>query len=441
MFLRFNIYKNMAKIFKTKNIESDKKEPSGDFTTNDEQKIQELGNLYNHDDLTHIKKPLGNTRVVMLSLIVAAFFGIFAGFIGLSLFLSGSFGNIPVIKNFSLDALLPTNSMIVEHKQQVVIKEEDRVGQVINEVSPMVVGIFKTKEKSDNILDDIYLEKDLIATGFIITEDGWVVSTSKSIDKNGNYTVVAYDQKIYTIDKIVIDPISQTAWLKFPGANLPVAKIANLDNLVQSQQLICLKNAVNNHSPYASLVKIEKTNWKDVTEGKDLLGTSDKFDKFIKLQDDLESGYQGAPLVNLASELVGISVIDQTGLVVVVPVDYIENIIPQVLKSGLIVRPKLGLEYLDLSQSVGAQVELVVGENSRQSITKGALVTSLTKHGPADKAEIKTNDIITKVDSQELSSSYNLTEAILSRKVGDQVNLTIWRSDQKGPLEIKVVLE
>jgi len=167
----------------------------------------------------------------------------------------------------------------------------------------------------------------------------------------------------------------------------------------------------------------------------DFVLSSDQFDKKIALADVLSSSFSASPVVNLAGEVVGIiTEVDNESLTSVVPINQFRSIMLDVLRDSEIIRPVLGISYIDLAHASGLQI------SRPDNIIAGALVYQQPIAGtPASNAGINASDIIISVNQEPLSEQLSLAQIILQYQPGDDVDLEIFRNGEL--IQVTAVLE
>ncbi|MEJ6399945.1 S1C family serine protease [Nicoliella lavandulae] len=162
----------------------------------------------------------------------------------------------------------------------------------------------------------------------------------------------------------------------------------------------------------------------------------------------INPGNSGGPLINLAGQVIGINSMklssDTSGTSVegigfAIPSNEVIKIINQLIKSGKIVRPALGIEYLDLSN---------ISSSARKStlklpddVTSGAAVMSVTANSPAANAGLKKYDVITELGGKKITNQDQIRNILYTYKLGDTVSLTYYRDGQKKTTNVKLTEE
>ena len=326
-------------------------------------------------------------------------------------------------QNFNLNANVDLIPELRRVKQFLGIEQDFEVNKSINKVAPAVIGIYQKKSAGKTILGQIYLPQDLAATGFILTSDGWLVGLGEVFNSlDSKQAVVVYDGKTYAINEVIIDPTTGVAFIKISANNLPVVVLGDSDEAISGQLVIGLNGLAE-----AMVTNIRNINYRNLNSVNNLAVSSEQYNELILLAGNLNPSYLGSPLINLGGEVVGVvNEINQTqNLVTAVPINQFRSIILDVLKSNIIKRSFLGVNYLDLAWTVG------LDDATSQELTQGALVyQNPLRTTPAAEIGLQANDIILSVDDQPVDKNSSLTELIQQYQAGDEVNLEIRRGGQ-----------
>jgi len=318
---------------------------------------------------------------------------------------------------------------------------ETDYSQVLSEIKAPLVGFYK-KKTSEGILESLYLEKDFLGSGIAVTSDGWIL-THQSVVAEGGYVAVTNDKRILETQKKVLDPFSPLVLIKVGVDNLTPARFADLNGLKPTDFLLVSRYTAQNHGSDMLKTTVQKFAYHDQAKAADFLLSTEKIDHYLKISGDLESFYNGGVLLNDKNEVVGLLFNSGKDFVnLAVPAYYLKSAVNNFLaKSEEILRSRLGLSYLSLSEALGLPAS--VSENR----TKGAVVLGDAKRNilavavgsPAEAAGLKAGDIIIKVNNEEVDESNSLTKLIQDYTSGQEITLTIIRAGQES--QIKVTLD
>jgi serine protease Do len=157
---------------------------------------------------------------------------------------------------------------------------------------------------------------------------------------------------------------------------------------------------------------------------------------FIQTDVAVNPGNSGGPLFNLRGEVVGINsmIFSQSGgymgISFAVPIDIAMDVRDQLIKTGHVVRGRIGVVVQDVDASLA--------ESFKLDRPHGALVSSVEENGPADKGGVKPGDVILKVGDETIEQSANLSNAIARTQPGKDAQLTVWRGGKEKELTVRV---
>lgn len=324
------------------------------------------------------------------------------------------------------------NEKIAEGKNNT----EEKIPEVYKKVSPTVLDIYLSKTAAKDPLGQIYLEKDRVALGVILTSDGWIATFGKTFaDPKNQYTLVTNDKKIFIPQKTIFEEASGVYFLKIETENLPVPELGNYEDLSLGEKLIAPLPRQS-----FTLGEIEKLSYKKILEPKNLLLSSEKTPELVLLNKNFSQNIVGTPLFNLSGQLIGLFRNEEN---TVIPTDFWQKNFLSLIKNEEIKQPYLGVHYLDLAHSPGLK------EDFSQNKTVGALIWSdkssgiagVLKNSPAEKAGLKDGDIILKINSDEITQKTGLADIITDYYPGTKIQLTVLRDGKEMVLEAELTLK
>ncbi|HCC23619.1 TPA: hypothetical protein DF272_05615 [Candidatus Falkowbacteria bacterium] len=297
--------------------------------------------------------------------------------------------------------------------------------RTIEEIAPVTATFYAYKDIGLS-LANVYLADDVLGSGFVLTSDGWLLTTTAVLPNPKMPYAVRVGDRVYRVEEIIADSMTPAVLVKVEANNLPVANLGSKNSIYSSQSLLVASDVRG-----MKRINVSKLNYAEGTDVSELVHSSENYYKFIQLDDDFTSEYIGAPVVNLDGKVVAL-LLSETGSAL--PIDYLIRVMKSAVQSGEINRILLGVNYLDLSQTVNFETELRNGAwltavGGRRAVMPGT---------PAAASGLQSGDVILKVDADDITEQRSLTELIQEYNQGTEVTLTVRREGQD--IKIPVVL-
>lgn len=286
--------------------------------------------------------------------------------------------------------------------------QEQTVIEVVKHVRPAVVSV---KRQGGS------------GSGVVIRQDGLVLTNAHVVGQTKQVTVKLASGKEYPAQVLGVDPAVDVAVLKVAADGLPVAPFADSDRLDVGQTAIAIGNPLG----------LEGTVTTGVVSATNRQRSPDDFVEFIQTDAAINPGNSGGPLLDSRGRVMGINtwIIGRaTGLGFAVPINVARDVAKQVMETGRVRRAVLGI----LPNSVTAET----AARLNQPVKSGAGVSEVTKDSPAEKAGLKTEDIITALDGEAVTSAGDLRRLLRPHKPGDVVTLTVRRGSETLSLKVKL---
>ncbi|KKQ48243.1 MAG: protease Do [Candidatus Woesebacteria bacterium GW2011_GWD1_38_10] len=321
---------------------------------------------------------------------------------------------------------------------QRLVKEESVVIEVAEEVSPSVVTV-SIQTPRRRVLDfspfggfqqriEGGTDQD-IGSGFIVSEDGLIITNKHVVSSDGTYKVITNDEKEYGVEKISRDPSNDIAVLKInpsavSGQVLKPVKLGDSSNLKVGQFVIAIGTALGEFRHTVTTGVISGLG-RGITAGSYYEGYVEKLDDVIQTDAAINPGNSGGPLLNSSGQVIGISVAvaaDAQNIGFAIPVNVVKTALEEFNKTGSFSgKAFLGVEYQMISRQSAIMNDL----------PQGAYVVNIVDGSPADLAGIEADDIIIKIAGERLADQENgLSDVIKNKKPGDKVEIEIFREDK-----------
>ncbi|MBC7945682.1 MAG: DegQ family serine endoprotease [Burkholderiales bacterium] len=266
-----------------------------------------------------------------------------------------------------------------------------------------------------------------LGSGFIISEDGYILTNAHVVADADEVTVKMADGKAeYKAKVIGFDKRTDVALLKVDATNLPKVTIGNSSGVKVGEWVAAIGSPFGfANSVTAGIVSAKGRSLPD-----------DSYVPFIQTDVAVNPGNSGGPLLNLKGEVIGINsqIYSRTGgyqgVSFAIPIEVAMDIGKQLQATGKVTRGRLGV--------VIQQVTPELAKSFGLKDSSGALVASVEPGSPAEKAGLKRGDVILKYEGKPVESSIELPRVVGTTKPGTTTIVQVWRDG--GAQDIKVVV-
>jgi serine protease Do len=364
-----------------------------------------------------------------------------AGGIGSFLFQSyilPKVGSSPTLSKLGIFKKASENITIVNKTEQVIVNEENSINKIASQASASVVNIISIPENKNKTLNSIGSKN---GTGVIVTSDGMIATYRTAIlESDARYEVLLHNGSLFEAKLSGIDGFTNLAFLKIDASNLSVVSFANSSDSFPGKKLIAIGNSFEEYqNRYAGgiLGNINKTfNLSGKT-----LSSSEKLEGIFETDINFKKNYLGGIIIDYSGELVGIigSVsIDNQENFFEIPSNTIKNSIEWAIKNELNKRPYLGIYYISLTKSYAIANNLDRDRGAIIYSPSGKQGLAIIAGSPAEKAGLKINDTIIKVNEKEINLENPLSNLLNQYKKGDKIELTALREGQEMKFQVQL---
>lgn len=369
--------------------------------------------------------------------------GILIGMFVMIVFIGGAVSQelwgMPVI-----DSLLRRvgNSRVVEQR---ILTEESAVTEVAERVSPAVVTVTYKREKpvlQEYFLDpfgmfrgsrpsgEVDIEQVDIGSGFVVDKTGLVVTNKHvvSMGQASDYKVVLKDESEHQVEKIWRDPVNDLAILKVSSGEFSAIEMGDSDKLKVGNFVVAIGTALGEFRHTVTTGVISGLG-RGITAGNGFSG-AEKLDNVIQTDAAINPGNSGGPLLNTAGQVIGVNVaVSQAAnnIGFAIPINVVKDSLKNFNETGQFERPFFGVRYQLISKEQGIL----------NNVPAGAYVVEVVGDSTAALAGIVKGDIITKFEGKSVSEvEGGLSELLGKKKIGDKVEVDIWRDGKTVMLDV-----
>lgn len=361
--------------------------------------------------------------VVLVLILIVVLFGISA----ISKF-TGSFN------------LIEKSPLSSDEKVKVVTEESVTIG-VVKKVGPSVVTITEDIPQESFSFGPFYFDDDdsgptNIGSGFIVSDDGYIVTNKHVVSDRGvKYEVVTATDKKYEIKQIYRDPLNDIAIVKIepsdnPGNKLTPVEMGDSGKLQVGQFAVAIGTALGEFKNTVTTGVVSGLG-RGITAGSQFQGYVEELDNVIQTSAAINPGNSGGPLVNSAGQVVGINTAVASGgqnIGFALPINVVKESLSNFNATGQFNRPYLGVVYKLITRDLALLNE----------VPEGAYIQEVVSGSGADRGGIERGDIITQVEGKKLSKEEDLNNAISGKKIGDKVRLRIWRDGETSDISVEL---
>ncbi|MEK9535052.1 MAG: Do family serine endopeptidase [Halieaceae bacterium] len=272
-------------------------------------------------------------------------------------------------------------------------------------------------------------ERAGMGSGFIISEDGYVVTNNHVVENARQVVVRLPDRQEFDAEVIGTDPRSDLAVLKIDGRRLPTLSLAEDGDVKVGQWVLAIGSPFSlDFSVTAGIVS---------ALGRSLpTETGDNYVPFIQTDVAINPGNSGGPLFNLSGEVIGVNSQIFTrsggsiGLSFAIPTSVVRNVVAQIQETGGVERGWLGVSIQDVDRNLADSFGL--------DRPRGALIAQVGQDSPAERAGLQSGDIIVSFAEETIETSADLPHVVGLIAPGTEVTAVIVREGEEQKIRVEV---
>ncbi|HET7320453.1 MAG TPA: trypsin-like peptidase domain-containing protein [Candidatus Saccharimonadales bacterium] len=336
----------------------------------------------------------------------------------------------------------------LSNQQKIVTSESQLVNSIAKTVGASVVSVNVTSQTTSQNLFGFAVpsQEQAAGTGIIISSDGLIITnrhvvpagtTSVSVTLNDGTELKNVQVVGRTGDSDTLD----IAFLKIrdaKGHKLTPAVLGDSSKVQVGDAVVAIGNALGQFQNTVTSGII--SGYGRSVQASDSQGTTaENLDDLFQTDAAINEGNSGGPLTNLNGQVIGINTAiagNAQNIGFAIPINDVKGLVDQVLKSGKLERPYLGVRFIPLTADIAQQYGLSVSNGAYIAPAVDASQPSVVSGSPAESAGLKEGDVITKVDGKSVDQSHSLTGLLGQHKPGDKVTLTIVRDGKTQDIDV-----
>ena len=263
-------------------------------------------------------------------------------------------------------------------------------------------------------------------SGFIISEDGFVITNAHVVDNATQITVGLQDQHEYNAVLVGSDPTTDIAVLKLDATGLPTVRLGDSDDLKTGQWVLAIG------SPFG----FEHTATQGIVSALARSLPADTYVPFIQTDVAVNPGNSGGPLFNTDGEVVGVNsqIFSRSGgyqgLSFSIPINVAMSVANQIKDNGYATRGWLGVQVQSLSQNLAEAYQL--------DRPRGAFIADVVADSPAMKAGVEVEDIILEFNGKSVKHADALPPLVGAVVPGSEVDVVVFRRGKEQQLKVTI---
>lgn len=314
-----------------------------------------------------------------------------------------------------------------------------------------LAGLFGSIEGdsgSSSKSDSGKLEAASEGSGVVYKKNGntaYIVTNNHVISGSNSLEIILSDGSKVGAEIVGKDSVTDLAVLKVKSNKIKtVASFGNSDNIKVAEPVLAIGSPLG--SQYATsvtqgIISAKKREVAQTNSNGQAIGNA----TVIQTDAAINPGNSGGPLINMDGQVVGINSMklaqDQEGTSVegmgfAIPSNEVVRIINQLISGGKVVRPALGIEYVDLANISEKQQRSILKLPS--SVSTGVVVFKVSSGSPAAKAGLKKYDVITELDGKKITEQTAIRDILYQHKLGDTISITYYHNGSQKTGQVKL---
>ncbi|MDY6940564.1 MAG: HhoA/HhoB/HtrA family serine endopeptidase [Cyanobacteriota bacterium] len=270
-------------------------------------------------------------------------------------------------------------------------------------------------------------------SGFLIDPNGQILTNAHVVDGTDTVEVTLKDGRRFEGQVLGTDPLTDVAVVKIEATSLPTVSIGNSDLLQPGEWAIAIGNPLGLDSTVT--VGIISATGRSSTD----VGVPDKRVGFIQTDAAINPGNSGGPLLNASGEVIGMNtaiISGAQGLGFSIPIETAKRIAQQLITSGKVEHPYLGIQMVDLTPENQEQINTNSDLPFKIEVDRGVVVLRVIPDSPAEVAGFQAGDVIQKMENQPISRSEAVQQIVQASSIGTPLEVEVNRNQQTLTLTV-----
>ncbi|VEP11356.1 putative serine protease HtrA [Hyella patelloides LEGE 07179] len=328
---------------------------------------------------------------------------------------------------------------------------QNYVSDVVNQVGDSVVRIDASRTVSTNVpemFNDPFSRKFFgsqmpnipnertrrgLGSGFVVSSDGLILTNAHVVDGSDRVTVTLKDGSTHEGKVMGTDSFTDLAVIKIEAEDLPAVNFADSEELQPGEWAIAIGNPLGlDNTVTTGIVSATGRSSAQV-------GVADKRISFIQTDAAINPGNSGGPLLNAQGEVIGINtaiIQNAQGIGFAIPINAARDVAEELIAKGKVDHSFLGIQMAQLSPEIKQQLKSQI--NLEVNVDEGVLIVDVVPNSPADRAGLRTGDIIQEIADRTITKSEEVQQAVAKTDVGEQLALGLQRDGRRIDTEVEI---
>ena len=270
-----------------------------------------------------------------------------------------------------------------------------------------------------------------LGSGVIVSADGIIITNNHVVEGADNIKIRLIDEKEYEAEIKGVDPRTDLAIIQIDaGDDLPYLKIGDSEKARVGEWVLAIG------SPLSPELAHTVTSGIISAKGRSGIFDSGQYEDFIQTDAAINPGNSGGALVNLRGELIGINtaIASRTGgfmgIGFAIPSNLAQKVMNDILQKGKVVRGWLGVVIQDVNPEIASALDL--------KTPTGALISSVQEDSPAEKAGLKSEDVVIKFNGKAIKNSRELSNLVAAAEPNQEIVLIVLRDGKEREIKVRL---
>ncbi len=270
-------------------------------------------------------------------------------------------------------------------------------------------------------------------SGFIINSNGQIMTNAHVVSGASKVTVTLKDGRTVAGKVKGIDRVTDVAVVEIAERNLPSIEIGDSEKIKPGEWAIAIGNPLGlDNTVTAGIISGTGRTSAEI-------GAADKRVNFIQTDAAINPGNSGGPLLNATGQVIGMNTAilrGTQGLGFAIPINTAQRIASQLIATGKVDHPFLGIQMVDLTPQLKDEINRDANANLKIDVDKGTLIARVVRNSPAATAGIKSGDIIVSVNGKKVQTVNQVQQAVETTKIGTSIGVQVRRNGRDVPLDV-----